>query len=928
MKITLKLFFGVFFLLHHSVLFGKELCSIIPQHMTCEYVVNPQGLDVKFPRFGWGLAATNPNSYGQHQRAYRILVATNEGALKKEIGDMWDSGWVKSAETQNIEYLGKALQSDRTYYWKVLVKDEKDKTSNWSTTATWTTGILEENLWKAKWIGGTTVFDPTQKDCNLYDLWLRKGFILKFKPKQANLYVASIGFHEVYVNGQRVGDEVMAPVVTDHTKRARYVAYDIASFLRKGPNVIAIWLGASWSIFPGYHIEGLKPRTPLVAAQVDFYDRILKVMTPVKQSLFSDESWKIKDSPNKLLGIWDFGRMGGELWDDRKAEVDWNQVKYDDANWSNAKEYNLPLKISAQNVKGNKIYEEIKPIAIEEKPDGSYRVDMGVNFAGWTQIKVKGNEGDTVHLSYSEREKEEITFGLQSAIVIGKEGTSTFKNRFNYSSGRWITIKGLKYPPVLEDIKGWLIHSEYDNVGDFVCSDTLQNWIYDRVKWTFRNLSLGGFIVDCPQRERMGYGGDAHATSETGMFNFNLSAFYTKWMQDWRDVQGTEPMVGDMNDPKYARKEITSGRFLHNGVLPHTAPTYWGGGGPAWGGIVVTLPWTMYQQYGDKRVLEENYGLIKKWLSFLDSHVEGHLLTRFGGKWDFLGDWLWPNATAEGMNNDKEETLCLNNLYRVYNLRTAVKIANLLGDKDQSLYWEQQISRAITAINRRFYDEENKIYADGSMANLSTALLVGVVPSNQINAVTKNLEKEILVNRDGHIHAGITGGALLFKYLRESGRNDLIYQMTSKSTYPSWGYMKENGATTIWEMWEKDLPGHSLLHSSYLYPGSWYIYGVLGIKGNEIGFKSFIIEPPRKSETSINWAKGSYNSPAGLIESNWSREGDKFKISIAVPANTSCLLKLDPEDAKSVLELSEIITKVGEKNGKVIFSLAPGRYNF
>src|SRR5690606_19115853 len=150
----------------------------------------------------------------------------------------------------------------------------------------------------------------------------------------------------------------------------------------------------------------------------------------------------------------------------------------------------------------------------------------------------------------------------------------------------------------------------------------------------------GGYIVDCPQRERMGYGGDAHATSETGMFNYQLGAFYTKWMEDWRDVQGTESMVGDTLDDNHARKAVGSGRLLHNGVLPHTAPTYWGGGRPAWGGIVVSLPWLMYQHYGDKRVLEENFSLMEGWLSFLETHRKRNLLRRYGGKWDFLGDWL------------------------------------------------------------------------------------------------------------------------------------------------------------------------------------------------------------------------------------------------------------------------------------------------
>lgn len=899
---------------------------ILPTQLQIEYLTNPIGLDVKKPRFSWILESKRLNYYGGAQNAYRILVASSPKLLKAGKSDLWDSQWVSSSQMSQIEYNGAPLFSDKTYYWTVAIKDEKNKISDWGKPNYWTTGLLEDNLWNAKWIGGNEVFDPKQEDCNISDPWLRKTFDLNFVPKQANIYVASIGFHEIYVNGKRIGEEVMAPAVSDHTKRARYVVYDIAPYLMQGKNVIALWLGTSWSIFPAYVLDNSRPLTPMVAAQVDFYQD--PADTKPRQTVITDESWKIKDSPNKLLGIWYFHRMGGEIWDDRQSIENWNLLSYDDKEWNDATVYNQDLKISAQNTKGNKIYEAIKPIAIEERADGSFRVDMGVNFAGWTEVKLCGNEGDRIDFYYSEREQEDMTFGLRSAFILGKSGRGVFKNRFNYSSGRWITIKGLKYKPSLEDIQGWLIHSDYDEVASFVSSDSLQNWIYDRIKWTFRNLSLGGFIVDCPQRERMGYGGDAHATSETGMLNFDLGSFYTKWMQDWRDVQGTEPMVGNMHDPNYARKEVTSGRIFNNGILPHTAPTYWGGGGPAWGGIVVTLPWFMYQQYGDTRALTDNYALIKGWLSFLDSHVENDLMKRFGGQWDFLGDWLWPNATAEGMNNDKDETLCLNNTYRVFNLRTAAKIARVIGDVAQAELWEEKADRSSEAINKRFYNKQLNIYSDGSMANLASALLAEVVPLADRGKIMQSLEKEILTNRKGHIHAGITGGALLFKLLRDTRRNDLIYSMTSKSTYPSWGYMKENGATTIWEMWEKDLPGLSLLHSSYLYPGAWYIDGVLGIKRDLPGFKQFIIEPPTRLETDLKWAEGIYNSPVGQIESKWHRAGEQFMLTINVPINSICLLKLDVQDAQIVKEKKDIVTKVGMEGKKVIFKLIPGRYEF
>lgn len=511
---------------------------------------------------------------------------------------------------------------------------------------------------------------------------------------------------------------------------------------------------------------------------------------------------------------------------------------------------------------------------------------------------------------------------------MGVSGEGTFRNKFNYSSGRWITIKGAKAAPVKEDIKGWMVRTNYRDANRFESSDPLQNWIYQTVNRTFENLSLGGYIVDCPQRERFGYGGDAHATSETGLLNYKLGAFYTKWLEDWRDVQGTEPMVGDMNDPAWARQAEGSGRYMDGGILPQTAPTYHGGGGPAWGGIVVTLPWFIYQYQGDRKVLEENFGMIKGWLSFLENHVENNMLKRYGGRWDFLGDWLWPGATAQGMNNYSEENLFFNNCYWINNLKTAAQIAGVLGKTEEAVRWEQQAALSAKTLHDKYYHPEDQNYSDKTMRSLSAALYGDIMPAELRAAVMKSLEEEIIVNRNGHIDVGITGGAMLFKVLREEGRDDLIYSMTSQTTYPGWGFMRENGATTIWEMWEKDLPGHSLLHSSYLYPGAWYIDGVAGIRNSSPGFRSFDIRIPQLTESQISWARADFDSPAGMIRSRWKRENGTTELDITIPPNCSATVYFPDEKGRVVMESSGHATQVAVKEGYILFKVAAGKYRF
>lgn len=909
-------------------LFSQNKGSISVTELTTEYLTNPTGLDIKQPRFSWKLTTTNQNAFGQKQTAYRILVTALKRSIDKNKGDLWDSGWIQSDNMQLVDYEGEELESDKEYYWKVIVKDENGNESKFSEIGTFSTGLFDDSEWTAKWIGASELYEFTPEGNNISDPWLRKTFDLNQKPSKATIFVASVGYHEVYVNGQKIGDHVLAPAVTDHTKRARYIAYNIAPALKRGKNVIALWLGTSWSIFAPYATPD-KPRTPIVIAQTDIYGKNDKKL----KRIVTDESWKTHSSPNKLIGNWGFGLpggYGGEIWDANKEIDNWNLENYNDQIWNKATVYTPSLKLSAQHVETNALFDEIESVAIESRPDGSYRVDMGVNFAGWTQIDVNGNPGDTTRFLFSEREQDDMTFSLNSAYVLGKSGKGTFKNKFNYSSGRWITIKGLKSAPQKEDIKGWMVRTNFADAASFECSNPLQNWIYNTVNWTFENLSLGGYIVDCPQRERFGYGGDAHATSETGILNYKLGAFYNKWLEDWRDVQGTEPMVGNMNDPNWARKQEGSGRNLGGGILPQTAPTYHGGGGPAWGGIVVTLPWFMYQYQGDIRVLEENFEMIKDWLAFLDTHVKSNLLKRYGGQWDFLGDWLWPGATAQGMNNYSDENLFFNNCYWIYNLKTAAKVAETLGKTNEAQKWKRQAEVSSQALHNKYYHTDDHNYSDKTMRSLSAALYGDIMPAELRPLVMKRLEKEILVNQKGHIDVGITGGTMLFRVLREEGRDDLIYSMTSQTTYPSWGLMRESGATTIWEMWEKDLPGHSLLHSSYLYPGAWYIDGVAGIRRRDDspGFRKFYIRVPAFSEEQISWAKADYNSPAGKIHSHWTRKNGKTTLSVTVPPNCEATVYFPNVSGRKINENSGFAKEIGKKDGYVLFEIPSGKYVF
>ena len=480
---------------------GSQACSVTITDLRCEYLKDPVGIDVSQPRLSWRLAAVDPQARGQRQTAFQVLVAGAKDLLDKDQADLWDSGMPSLEQSVHVVYTGRPLGPGTECFWKVRVKDENGVLSAWSQPARWTMGLLEKSDWMGKWIGTDQLFSRPRgsaPDNQVPDPWLRKTFELKTKPERATVYVASVGYHELYVNGRRIGDAVLSPAATNHRKRARYVTYEIADQLQEGKNVVALWLGVSWSIFPPYKTPD-RPQTPMVLAQAEIRlpgGRTMRVVT--------DGTWRTHPSPNTLLGVWDFTQFGGERYDAGKEVQGWAQASFDDSAWKPATVYSPNLILSAEMVEPNRQIKPIAPVAIAEPKAGVYRVDLGVNVTGWLQADDRGKPGDRIEFKFSERPNADMTNRLHSQYILGPSGKGTFQNRFNYFTGRWVTIEGLKYKPALSDIRVQLVRTDYARAADFDCSNDLLNRIYRTTVWTFEDLSLGGYVVDCAHRERMG----------------------------------------------------------------------------------------------------------------------------------------------------------------------------------------------------------------------------------------------------------------------------------------------------------------------------------------------------------------------------------------------------------------------------------------
>ena len=868
------------------------------QGLRCEYLSNPLGIDVQKPRLSWMLNPANLRG----QSAYRVLVASTSAFLQSDRGDLWDSGRVVSQQSTWVEYGGKKLSSGQRVYWKVRVWNDGGEASPWSDRATWSMGLLQASDWDSKWIGEGRP-TGTAEGTALSFPWLRKTFTLTQKPGRAVAYVNPLGYYELYINGRMVDDHVLSPAVSDYSKRNLYVAHEVADYLIPGKNVIALWLGRGWYVKgnPGVIHDG-----PLARAQLE-----ISMAGGGTTEVVTDDTWKVRESPITPLGRGTpFGDYGGERYDAQLELPRWNMADLDDSGWKAAAVFEPPLVLtSAQMVEPNRVMETIKAVKVEAYPEGGWIIDMGKDFTGWAEIKLPViAKGATVKLEYSdqlERDKPAPSipagwgdpvppfFGAPRAPgsgtapasraanttgfpntanqrdeVVGNDKALTFRSRFNYHGFRYVRVTGIETAPAVSDATGYLIRTSYDRAGEFTSSNELLNQIYQMVTRTYEDLTLGGYVVDCPTRERLGYGGDAGTSFETGMFNFSSGGLYNRWLANWRDSQ--EPATGS---------------------LPHTAPDFFnrGGGGPMWGGMVVTLPWQMYLQYGDKGVLETNYPMIQKWLGYLNSETTDNLLLNHKSHamgmqmWNFLGDWVTPKGSFGGASADPRPAQLINSVHYVYQLETASKIAGALGKEEDAATYSARATATAKAIHPHFYNADSHNYVNGDSVLEAFPLLTDVVPPELRKDVMDNLEKTIRVRNEGHFDTGMHGTYFLMKYLTEADRSDLVYLMTNTREYPGWGYMLANGATTSWESWT----GQSHIHDTLISIGAWFTEGLAGIRsdGKSPGFQHFVIKPSVVGD--LTFVKAKYRSIHGDIVSDWKIDNGNFILSVTVPPGTT-----------------------------------------
>ncbi len=877
-----------------------------PTNLTVEYLKDPLGIDVRQPRLGWLPPANTQRGAGQ--QAYQIVAASSRNKLLAGNPDLWDSGKVASSNCAQVVYRGQVLQSQTAVHWRLRSWNQDGRPSQWSAPALWEMGLLKQSDWKAKWIADVAAADREHTYTGPAPFF-RKAFQLPSPVTSARAYICGLGFCELYLNGKRVGDQVLSPNQTnydsrklhhllypyrDHARmRALYVTYDVTSYLRPGPNVAGIILGNGWYNQRDRLAEGyLWYHSPKLIFQLECQSADGNGVT-----VASDETWKVSTSGPIIHD----GIFTGEDYDARLEMDQWLEPAFNDAGWMQAQTVPAPQgTLEAQISVPDRVVRSIEPVSERTVRPGVRRFDLGQNLAGWTRLKARGPRGSRITMRFFDEMGSD--YGQVDSYVLKGTGTEVHEPRFTWHGFRTIEVQGTPETLAAASLEGRIVHSDVQTAGRFECSNDLFNRILHNARWSQLSNMHCGVPSDCPHRERLGYTGDGQVDAESAMLNFRMAPFYSKWIRDIHDSQSS----------------VT-------GFVPHTVPFEGGGGGPPWGCACVIIPWLMHLYYGDRRVLEEQYSCMRQWVEYLRGCTDatGLVVHEEPGSW-CLGEWATPTPV-------KIPKPLVNTCYYAYVSRLMARIAGVLGRTQDARHFAALARSAGNAVNQKFFNASIGQYYDGRQGANVFPLAFGVTPPAQVKAVFNRLVEINLHQNNGHFDTGMYGTPLTLDVLTAGGRADVAYTLMNQTTFPSYGFELAKGATTLWENWDGS-GSHN--HAMYASVARWFYKALAGIAPDprHPGFKNIIVRPyPLES---LSYVRAEYDSIRGKIASHWEQKDGKLQWNLEIPPASTATIFLPTDKPRNARESgnsllhSRGLKLMGIKNRRVVCAARSGRYAF
>lgn len=887
-----------------SAPFMIPAASLKPMDLRCDYAINPLGVDSPTPRLFWKLAGTGRD---QRQTAYEILAASSAKMLAHDQADLWDSGKVESDETIQIPF-PEPLNSWEQIFWKVRVWDENGKASAWSKPATWTTGVLDQSDWHAQWIGAA--------DTNILSLLLRREFVVKPGLKRALVNICGLGQYELTLNGKKVGDDFLSPGWTKYDRTCLYDTRDVTTELKAGKNAVGIELGnGMYRVLGGGRFTKFKgsfgPQKAIAQIRLEYADGLVAFIG-------TDENWRVAPGPITFTSIY-----GGEDFDARLVQKNWNRPGFDDSNWQPAIVVNGPggelrgLSCAAPPLR---FFEIHKPVARSTLTNGDVVYDLGQNAAHVPQISVTGPAGSRVRLMPAELTNADGSVN-QSSMGAGHRGAiwceftkaaggvETWSPKFFYVGCRYLQVHLTPATtngplPKIKSIAGRVVQSASATVGEFECSNDLFNRTRKLIRWAQRS-NMMSLLTDCPHRERLGWLEEDHLNGPALRYEFDLAQLFTKTLNDIADSQLTNGLVPttapeyaifrDKNDPKHLRNNF--------------------GDSPAWSSSFILVPWQQYEFDGDLELFRRHYDAMKEYVAYLGSRAD-HDIVNYG-----LGDWYDLGPKPPGVSQLTPVALTGTAFY-FEDAAIMSRVAALLGRPGDAIHFSVLAQKVRAAFNEKFFNATNGTYATGSQCANSIPLVLGICePANRaavLNAVVRDVRA-----RGDALSAGDVGYRYLLRALADGGRSDVIFDINDQTNKPGYGMQLAKGKTSLTEAWDG---GSSQNHFMLGQIEEWFYHDLAGIQSGGDGFKQIIIAPQPVGD--ISWVKASYNSIRGGITSDWKRSGKKFALKISIPPNTAATVFVPAKPGAHVIANSPRAKWLRREKDRAVFEVGSGEYEF
>ncbi len=747
---------------------------------------------------------------------------------------------------------------------------------------------------------------------------LRQEFSIQKTVRRAMVSVSGLGLSELYLNGLKVGDDVLSPNLTEYGKRAFYVTHDVTDNLRRGQNAIGLILGNG-----RYHAP--RSTTPKVSEDYGSPKALLQLNIEYEDGstsqVVTDSGWKLTTAgPIRANNEFD-----GEEYDARRELTDWTMPGYDDTTWRKAQVVAPPGGIlAAQMMEPLKVTETLHPVKVTHRRPGVWVFDMGQNMVGWCRLHVSGKAGTKVILRHAETLAPDGSLyidNLRSAratdtYILNGRGPEVWEPRFTYHGFRYVELIGYPGEPKLTALEGRVVHDALTPTSKFETSNAVLNRIHRNMVWGFRG-NYRSIPTDCPQRdERQGWLGDRSLDSLSESYLFDVAAFYEKWMQDIADSQ------------------------LPNGSIPDVAPSYWKvyKDDVTWPATFLLIHQMLHEQYGDTRVLARDYPAMQKWIAYMQkTYQKDGLMPR-----DEYGDWCMPPESPQLIHSQdparKTAKEFLGSAYFYHLLRLMSRFAAILDKADDARGYASQAEAMRTAFEKAYFNAQLGYYSNGTQTSSVLPLVFGITPPAGQQRVFDHLLGKIESETKGHIGVGLIGAQWLVRLLSDRGQTDVAYRMATEESYPSWGYMAKQGATTIWELWNGDTADPAMNSGNHLMLvgdlGAW-MYGYLGgIRSDprKPGFRHIVIRPYMPD--GLESTRASFRSQYGVIATHWRRNARGVELDVQIPPNTTATLMIPAYGVDAVSESgspansSRGVAFLRMENGLAVFSLGSGDYRF